>query len=784
MAENSNVIRAKHSYWGIVSTASQLPNVAGAAIQEWKLQPGDICFVSADQSLYVCKTVPARGLTPYSTGATWEAVGGAVDCADIFDCMGIPHTAGVPDCPAAVLPQPVALFGYTQAGAVCSLGPVALPTQRTCDEVLDNCIQPLIPGVDSTGASKLNCAVIQADAAVPVSVDATLYNLTAEVDSVAGTCRFRYDEKVALHPDPMTRAQLLAIRNAGNLDPQCHYIITDYNRGTVGPATIMLHAVDGSTLSMRAEVKTTFDTIAWAAIYDIDYSAGRILEMWDNLANHVRSDTGDEIETFPWGNALVTGNIFHDFDFNYTGGTVRDNVGTPTSRLDVSGTAVVIDSEFSGSSYTRAGGTSLIDNCEITSFARPVLNDDATLKETVIDSYGRVTIGGTVTLERSSVRAYSSVSVASGSLRFVNTRYDAASVVTAAGATGRIDNSSSDRGYTDLRNATNVNIDDLHITSYGRCLGPGTDLLTILRCSAQNYGYFQVTATATRGIIQYSHADTYGYLSVTGGTYTMDRVVLESSGRITHASSGTNRSLQCNLEGSSYIQHTGTCTGNLAQKMDMSGASYLRFLVAATNNRAFESTAKSHGRIDFNNNVVDCAFLQSHVKNYGYAYFSNDADNCDMDSCNATNRGYLRFRGTCADGRMYRCNSQSVFDVVSSNNVALTANVGITPSSITIRGGSNGMRLQGVGAYEGGLIVVEQASAGILRRLNVNSQGYVRVRTMAATGILQYSQFTSYYYYYLTGCTASKSGMFAAGRLTTTEPNPTVASTGTALQNF
>jgi len=113
-------------------------------------------------------------------------------------------------------------------------------------------------------------------------------------------------------PVPMTRSALLALRAAGELDRCAHYLLTDYNRANVGAAQILLHAVDGSTFSMHAHVKTSFDAEAWEGRYDI--GTNRITMLADNLGNVVSGRYGNEVDRFPWGSSNVTETVIHGAD--------------------------------------------------------------------------------------------------------------------------------------------------------------------------------------------------------------------------------------------------------------------------------------------------------------------------------------------------------------------------------------------------------------------------------------------------------------------------------------
>lgn len=102
-----------------------------------------------------------------------------------------------------------------------------------------------------------------------------------------------------------TRAELLALRNAGLLQPSCHYILTDHVQGRlVAGTTIELHAVAADEFSENVMVNTTYDNEAWRGIFDID--RGLVLELQDNRNNIARGINGTEVTNFDWGNTSYT----------------------------------------------------------------------------------------------------------------------------------------------------------------------------------------------------------------------------------------------------------------------------------------------------------------------------------------------------------------------------------------------------------------------------------------------------------------------------------------------
>lgn len=171
----------------------------------------------------------------------------------------------------------------------------------------------------------------------------------------------------------MTAAALIALRDAGSLDPQCHYIVTDWVQGTTltGPNTVELHAVSASVLSLEAKVFTPYDNEGWDGLYDIDRGAvGQMIELRDNLNNTVRDTTGTSaiVGTFPWGAATWSENYFDSVTLTNPA-TARTVVRTTVrdSTLDMTGwtSGTVSQSEILGSTVLTTGATFTMTNSRL-----------------------------------------------------------------------------------------------------------------------------------------------------------------------------------------------------------------------------------------------------------------------------------------------------------------------------------------------------------------------------------------------------------------------------------
>lgn len=160
---------------------------------------------------------------------------------------------------------------------------------------------------------------------------------------------------------PMTRTELIALRNASGLSKDCHYVINDYTRvTTVGDAQILLHAVDVNVLSQTAMFDTIHDNTAWDGRYDID--TNRITELRDDIENIVIGE--DTVDAFPWGNANVTRNYVSESTLNYvtTDGTFSSNQISGPVIVDAQGASFVQNTVSGSSQATTSGNATCANN--------------------------------------------------------------------------------------------------------------------------------------------------------------------------------------------------------------------------------------------------------------------------------------------------------------------------------------------------------------------------------------------------------------------------------------
>ena len=123
-------------------------------------------------------------------------------------------------------------------------------------------------------------------------------------------------------PAPMTRADLIILRNASGLVKDCDYVITDHIQGRLVAGTqIHLQAVSANELSENVSVNTIYDNEAWRGIYDLDRAL--VLELQDNRNNIVRGLNGVEVTNFDWGNTAYSDVLVDNATLTPTIGNIR-----------------------------------------------------------------------------------------------------------------------------------------------------------------------------------------------------------------------------------------------------------------------------------------------------------------------------------------------------------------------------------------------------------------------------------------------------------------------------
>ena len=426
-------------------------------------------------------------------------------------------------------------------------------------------------------------------------------------------------------PAPMTRAALLGLRNAGELNTACHYVITDYNRGTVGAATVLLHAVDEKTLSMDVHVKTTFDNLAWDGRYDID--ANRIVHLVDNVGNVI---TGEgTVDAFPWNTPNVYENVMFETVLNYTGGQMYDN-NIQNSTITFDGTYFcrnTIDN-LSTVSVTGGSGVSFYDN-EVQSRA----NVRIIAGTNVENEFGNSTIYrgvGTGTINRSTLA--NDANITNGNVTIDRTQFTNLTVNT-TGSTGVITYTEFNRSATALTNIPDLDIIESRFDATAQITATSAARLRLYRSNVSSARVL-VSGNATL-VADYVSLDSYSYMQVTAGALT---------------------ARYC--DGSSYGYFRNLGGSNLLDRCSVSSGGTIRFDGSGNNNRMYYTSADSGASV-YMTAATGCYFYYIKADSAGQ-FYCNNRTNARMYYCDVSSYSYIRSYGSgTGQTYMYYCSARA-----------------------------------------------------------------------------------------------------------------------------
>jgi hypothetical protein len=339
----------------------------------------------------------------------------------------------------------------------------------------------------------------------------------------------------------MTVAALRALRDAGSLDPQCHYEVTDWVQGTTltGPNTVQLHAVDASTLGMEARVFTPYDSLGWDGLFDVDQgTAGTMQRLTDNLGNTVH-DSGDgaSVGAFPWGLANWTENTVTDCTVTgwgaVTTGTVRRNrfTGATVNLTGAPAGAFIQDNEITASTVTvtATGATLTLANNDVRETANVTLNTtgNVTVLGAVIDGGTFAVTNGQAVSVQDTVFTGCTMTLAGagGTATIINSALNAVTVSRNAACTGAVNFNGVRAETTQFQQGAGCTTGTLNIASSTLFLGihkqNGNGNLSI---GTSFIAVGNIVVNGTRGItVQRSHGtfngnDTSLVSNRTGGT--------------------------------------------------------------------------------------------------------------------------------------------------------------------------------------------------------------------------------------------------------------------------
>ena len=588
-------------------------------------------------------------------------------------------------------------------------------------------------------------------------------------------------------PEEMTRAQLRALRTAWGLSTDCHYVITNPNaQGTLTAQEIILHAVNANTLSMQAGILTSHDVLAWNGTYDID--ADDVLEVTDNLGNQVISNAS--IINFPFGIAAVNGNTVNNkSNVLYTSGNFIDNVvesdatvsvtwnvqrnhfesqsNTTVSAWDfienrvgwdatvVTSTTGDVDGNTFGSlSLSNISGTGNFDNNEVGTDATITITSWTTVnsKFEQLSNYTQTwgilresTLGQDADLTISVADNYENVFGASTIFRQVGTGYVRYSTIegTTTWTNGNT-NVSNVTAYTSTVNTTG-STGTISNSTLNRMYGinlQNIPSLTITDSTISNYATIQTNASARIYIYRSTITDGARFLCGAGSRIDMSYTNINTFWYVQTTVSGSELYVNySNIGGYSYIRNL-TPNTHRVERTRVQNSSNIRFEGTALNCRAYYSTVDSWGTLYFNGTSNACYAYYCTIDSFGQMYFTNSV-NARFYYNSVSSFSYIRSTGATATHYAYYCNA-------------------------TARG-----------------YIQFLNSTGRFYACNANSQSILEKRGIG--GNIYYSNFSAYFYAYITRTGGTNTGLFGMGRRSAVVTTPVLVApyaTGSAWSNF
>lgn len=341
----------------------------------------------------------------------------------------------------------------------------------------------------------------------------------------------------------VTRAELLALANAGDLDMSCHYAMAKNGNGCLGNVVIMIEPTSTSSLSANVAVLTTHSPQAWAGHYSINENT--IDSLQDHRGNNVSGDNQTEVDRFPWANT----------------GWYNVTVDHATVLTECDTAFRVNDTEFKNGSITELrGATGRIQGSTISDGAILELDaaTNAQINRATFMSRGRVYAEGTTNLQ------ITGSTVDSEGYWFLRGQADARLIYSRLGSATRVNYQGGTRqwfyyceinSYAQVRQLSGViQMYYSSMDSYGEFrneAGAGTALIYGInfstRAYVRNYNTNRIRLyhvdVSSRGeirfrdsadfIMYYSNVSEYGLLTIQGATTVAYTQRVDSQARVT-----------------------------------------------------------------------------------------------------------------------------------------------------------------------------------------------------------------------------------------------------------
>lgn len=583
-------------------------------------------------------------------------------------------------------------------------------------------------------------------------------------------------------PEPMTRNQLLALE--GSYRTECHYVINNHDRGTVGPALIMLHATDANTLSMNVSVQTEHDDMAWLGVYDI--GADRFRHLRDNVRNEVTGQA--TIESFPWGTAGVVNNVVHNATVTYTAGTFSGN------HIETDAIVIINGNQFTDNrigpeanvNYTSTTGNfyrnTIGNESNITvsggDFTENVVDSDASVNSSTtgdvdhneFGSLAAIVVTGAANVDTCIVKQGSNLTVNGGSLTDTTLDQDA-QVILYGGNNyenhfgtsvifSQVDGTDAFIRYSTFNGTTtwvNGQVNLSNVDSYTATVNTTGSVGAI-----SNSGFNRATMSAMQNVPDLTITDcqvtSYATFTITGADeFYIYRGTVSDGGRIIVSAGATFKSSYPNVNSYGYIQ---VLQGELVtNRCNVSSSSYIQQNSTGTN-QALNCTTSSNGYIRFLNETDGCRVYYSSAMDGGKIYHSGAGKN-----------NYIYYSTATSNGSIYSIDSDTAriyYSNASGNGWVYS------------QGNTSTHYLYYNNANAGGRVQMLNCDGSRMYSVSAESTSICRLQNSPAAGRLYYSSVTAYYYLYVT-LSATRSAIHGYGRKTNTVTDP---SSGAPTENF
>ena len=571
-------------------------------------------------------------------------------------------------------------------------------------------------------------------------------------------------------PGPMTRTQLLNLRSSGSLDVNCAYIVTDYNHGTLGAATIRLEAVDATTLSTNVSVATSFDNVAWTGQYDIDLNL--VTHLSDNLGNQVSGPS--IVATFPWGVAAVSDNILLEpTTFTYTQGTFRNN-------MVKSGAVLVIDGAAGNAARNTFGEDSAItwrrgDMRENVIHSDAVVNVDTTgdFDNNVIGSLSRVDLTGSGNIDTCEMGQSSNLIVAAGAVSDTVLGTDC-TLTTGGGSVYE----------NTINNSSDVTLTTTSAFYHNEINGDSTLVIGGHNFYGMTVSKSSINTTGSGGAgMRYGSITDCTSFTAAQHVATLDCAYFKFANTSSAAITGAARSYlwYCTFENYGRIlQSAGT-------QIDLNyvGVRDYGYVRTQAGRMYVSNTTVSHvayiDHITTGTNRVDSVLLTSRAR----VQFLGTCNNNRVYYCEGSSGAIIEHRGTSTGCYFYYCEVTSSSSLYTNNSVNLRAYYSAVSgnSEISSQGGTNTHYIYYCVASGQGYIRLRDG-LGRFYAIHASSQGLVTLTGGTANSHLCHSHFSAYYHLFLTGATltTTRHSVSCAGRRSYTPAAP--IANGTYTQNI